>query len=343
VKRSKAILTLLIVGVLCFIFLLGFKYEDFYLTKIYWLNAKKVIVTDFGATPDDKFFDDEAFSEAIKAVKKHGKGIIYVPQGVYLLSKPLFLPSNCYLIGEDIDKTVIARAEDFNEYLVINDNIDVPGFNGNKNIIVENLTLDDRREIVQHWGGGVGFAHAENVAVRNCRILNPYWHGIEFNAVNNGLIQGCEIFNAKNAAIQIDASTAEYEGLSGYAFHGLLDEKTPSKNIKIVGNSIKGFHYSGINFAHREVKEPYSNIIIEKNYLEGNSAYAAIHNEASVKNVVITGNIIISNVGIIIGKTIEDIEITQNQIYTRKGAGLVFKNPVKGLYFKDNIMVEPET
>lgn len=62
-------------------------------------------VTDFGAIPNDKRDDTLAFIKAIK--KLEGQGAILIPEGTFLLTAPIAMPSGTVLRGQGSDKTHI--------------------------------------------------------------------------------------------------------------------------------------------------------------------------------------------------------------------------------------------
>ncbi|MBQ8718169.1 MAG: hypothetical protein IJY66_02760 [Clostridia bacterium] len=57
-------------------------------------------VRSYGAIGDGYANDTEAFQSAIDAVGKKGGGTVFVPAGIYCLTKPLVLPTSVALVGE---------------------------------------------------------------------------------------------------------------------------------------------------------------------------------------------------------------------------------------------------
>ena len=146
--------------------------------------------------------------ELVQAVEiaKTNPTIIYIYKDIKL-TNTIFIPGNTEVKGLG---NVTITANDSLNCCFSNYSVNATGYNGTKNISIENLNFD---------GGNrtsaltlIGLAHAENVTIYNCRFKNLHvWHMIELNAVNNGRIENCSFDNYGNSAssatevIQLDA------------------------------------------------------------------------------------------------------------------------------------------
>ncbi|MEM4323995.1 MAG: hypothetical protein QXO37_09085, partial [Candidatus Nitrosocaldaceae archaeon] len=139
-------------------------------------------------------------------------------KGVFNIYTHIDLPSNISLIGlpyRDRFKPLLRRIinNDYQFQLCItNLNHSAPQYNGNKNIIIENLEIDYSN--VNTKATCIFICHSENIIIRRCKItvgtINQ-GHPIEVNACRNVLISDNEIiFPSVNSntleSIQIDTA-----------------------------------------------------------------------------------------------------------------------------------------
>lgn len=170
-----------------------------------------------------------------KAIEKCGTipTIIYLVNGEYVLDETIFIPSNTKIVGLG---QVTVKADGLNCYFTNKTNGNSLGYNGSKNIILENITFDGKDKA--DGLSMVAFAHAENISIQNCVFMNLHmWHMIEFNAVFNGVIKNCKFENYGNTGgnatevIQLDSmiSESQFPWFGGY-------DSTPNKFIIIEEN-----------------------------------------------------------------------------------------------------------
>ena len=72
-----------------------------------WPSRVFNVKTDFGAKGDDVTDDTAAIEGALKAARMNGGGIVYLPWGIYRLSKTIVIPPRTALRGEQRDATVL--------------------------------------------------------------------------------------------------------------------------------------------------------------------------------------------------------------------------------------------
>lgn len=143
---------------------------------------KTVRVTDFGAVGDGVTDDTEAFRKAFGT----GKVRVIVPQGVYVV-RGLKIPSWVYLIGDGKGLTILILHEDTpaSEWVITNQDYT----NGNRNIIIEGMTLDWNKAR-QGGVGATGGQHSSCLAlakvkfawIRDVEALNAGLHGFDITA-----------------------------------------------------------------------------------------------------------------------------------------------------------------
>jgi hypothetical protein len=71
--------------------------------------AQTVSVTDFGAVGDGVTDDSSAIQAAIDSLDLQNGGLLYLPQGTYVIDAPLILPNGVSLIGSGVDSTILKK------------------------------------------------------------------------------------------------------------------------------------------------------------------------------------------------------------------------------------------
>lgn len=206
-------------------------------------------------------------SELLNAIEtaKTTPTLIYIYNDI-TLNNIIYIPSNTVIKG--LGNVTIKATGNIN-CCFSNFTNNAVGYNGSKNIRIENLTFDgENRTSVALTIIGIG--HAENVTIYNCRFKNLHvWHMIEFNAVNKGTIEKCTFENYGNSgtsgteAIQLDAMFNE----GVFPWFGNYDN-TACKDIHIKDNKFYNIGTSGIgnhSFVEGVVA---SDLFIENNYFE---------------------------------------------------------------------------
>ena len=210
--------------------------------------------------------------------------IIYLVQGDYTLDSTIYIPSNTKIVG--LGKVTI-KATGLNCYFSNKTNGQAVGYNGTKNITIENITFDGL-----DCANGltlVGIGHAENVTIENCEFKNLHmWHMIEFNAVFNGYIRNCKFDNYGNAgsngteAIQLDAMISSQQ----FPWFGNYDN-TANKHIIIEGNSFSNIGVKCIG------NHSFANGVVQKDIIINNNTFDNVHTAMCINdfdNLNITNN-----------------------------------------------------
>ena len=207
------------------------------------------------------------FKSAISSAEQKPT-LIYLVNGEYTLDSIIYIPSNTKIVG--LGKVII-KATGLNAYFINKTNGQAIGYDGTKNITIENITFDGLNS-----ANGltlVAMGHAENVLIENCEFKNLHmWHMIEFNAVFNGYIRNCKFDNYGNVgsngteAIQLDAMI----GSAQFPWFGNYDN-TANKHIIIEGN----------NFSNIGVKcignHSFGNGVVQKDIIINNNTFDNVH------------------------------------------------------------------
>lgn len=140
-------------------------------------------VKDFGAVGNGVDDDTIAIQYAINT------GSIYIPDGVYMISNAIKIPSGRLVKGESFN-TKLRLASYANVGSNVLQNADY--INGNNNIIIKNLFIDGNRANRQSATGsavipghsGVVLAHTEKSVIENVFVVSTTLHGINITADN---------------------------------------------------------------------------------------------------------------------------------------------------------------
>ncbi len=191
--------------------------------------------------------------------------LIYIYKDI-TLNNIIFIPSNTIVKGLG---NVTIKASGSINCCFSNFTNNAIGYNGTKNIRIENLTFDgENRTTVALTIIGLG--HAENVTIYNCRFKNLHvWHMIELNGVNKGTIEKCSFENYGNVgtsgteAIQLDCMFNE----GVFPWFGNYDN-TACKDIHIKDNKFYNIGTTGIGNHSFVEGVVISDLFVENNYFE---------------------------------------------------------------------------
>jgi hypothetical protein len=191
-----------------------------------------VLVTAFGATPNDGSNDSYAVQAAINSSK--AGDTIFFPAGTYNIDTQIdSLPGN-RTYTSDGDATLVGRTSDGEMLKVESDNVKI-----------SNLTFNGGGVLVDHPGGGMNqnIVFNNNVFNLNTSGNNPNGitatSGLENSSITNNLFTGY----------------AGAFGIYGYNYNGLTIANNEFVNIS-----------AGI---HMDVFSPSGNLLVEQNYITG--------------------------------------------------------------------------
>lgn len=149
-----------------------------------------ISVKDFGAVGDGTTDDWQAIQDAVDYAA--GKSKIIVPQGTYIISKEIKLPSDSWFEGQGVGNTVIKLANSAalleNVITSSNNNRSENTFR-NYNIVVTDMTLDGNYQRFSSWSGTgsqsgccISIVATSNVLISRIYAKDPSNHCIEIGA-----------------------------------------------------------------------------------------------------------------------------------------------------------------
>ncbi len=256
-------------------------------------------VKDFGAVGDGVAIDRVAIQAALDA-NLTPKGVVYVPQGTYLINGYLTVRPGTTLRGVGGGSIIKATANTF-KGLILSGDCD--------NAVIEDLVLEGANVARNILAPGIDSGSADNVTIQNCeikywgyqgiatgayptnwKVLNNYVHdnydeGIYFGLFADGnLIEGNIVFH--NGTNGID-----YTGCNGII----------SKN-RVHGNGFANIStdIQGILIYSPGAAYPVRNVIVSDNISEGNAGSGIFVSRATggvVEHVIVKGNDCYLNLG----------------------------------------------
>jgi len=223
-------------------------------------------------------------------------GRILIKSGVYILDKPITLPSNTCLEGEGWD-TILKAKDGFTGSIIYNKD----WTNGNENIILRNFQLDGNKANCPDEDYGILLDNVTNGLVEKVFVHDIKLHGVvcrngQHNYIINciaknndrdgfkigdpsaptyyGLIMGCTVENCGDTGLIIKSSpySSIIGSISKKCKHGIiLDGETPTQDLHVsVVDCITSENRNHGIFVHPEVKDfVISGCISEKNQFDG--------------------------------------------------------------------------
>lgn len=187
-------------------------------------------VMTYGAVGDGTTDDTAAINKVTREIAEDG-GIIYFPEGTYLVSSSIYFLSNQTLWFEN-GATLLSDGT-YNNIMMNYAPSTIGEYNATRNVDIIGATFD----------GGTGtenitllaFCHSQNIRIRNCTFKNAYgnWHDLEINSSKYITVDNCDFEGSRKTAatgelIQIEASDTS----QGYPW-GIKIDSTISKYIEI--------------------------------------------------------------------------------------------------------------
>ncbi len=224
--------------------------------------------------------DTKALQDCIDEVKSGG--IVYFPDGTYLISASLIFYSYQHL--KFSDNAVILRSgknDPITRYLLASySKPEWGGYEGTHDVVISGGIFDGNKDL-NELITLVNTVHCSNITIENCRFRHcAQWHFIEINGTENAVVQNC-IFDGPsytvksdilfNEQIQLDMSRHGSYG-PVYDCNGTLidfkSDDTVCRNITIKNNIFKCDGFPGVGH-HGDID--HHNIIIENNIFDGPS------------------------------------------------------------------------
>jgi hypothetical protein len=290
------------------------------------VSAARFNIQDHGATPNDGTDDTAAIRKALDACEKAGGGQVFVPAGVYVVSRQgaespiLELPSNTTLLGEGPASVLKfdQRVNDTNFWRMLGASKDC------RNVTIRDLHLDGSNTYKSYEPGktpeqnhGI-FLHSkeeviENIAIRDCLIEN-------FSGDCIGLGIGCQNITIRD----VNVRNFVRQGIQMAGGNGARD-------YLVTGcQDLEGDVQPGGSTIHVEHARGLKNVIIT-----GNRCRHSIL-AGGVDGIVIRDNVI---VGRLVANTNTNVIVQSNIIRGRDSAGYVVQlGYANGLILKDNII-----
>ncbi len=233
-------------------------------------SAKEVNVTDdCDADPSGEKDSAGAIQKALNVGRDEASDsnrvVVFVPEGVYKISRTLSIYSNTQLILDPKAKII----KDFDYGCMIKNTMhdsSSGGYDGDRNILIEGGTWDGNTKEYNAVStfSNIRLAHAHDVVVRNVTVLNnKNGHHIEAGGIRGLTIEGCYFSGftgtLKKEAIQLDVMNCEELFVDYPPF-----DDTPCDNVIIRNCTFRDIP-RGIGSHSAAVGVYYTNITIMNN------------------------------------------------------------------------------
>lgn len=245
-------------------------------------------VTNYGAKGDGVTDDASAIQSALTACNTAGGGIVYFPEGTYLLKSSVLFYSNQTLWFEN--GAVLLQGASIDNLLMSYCGSSVGEYDGTHDCLIYGAVFDGGNYTTNNTL--VGIVHSKNITFENCTFKNAYgtWHNLEINSSYNVKVINCDFEGSRKTGqngemIQIDA--INNTNTWPWTNRGLVDS-TVSKYVEVCGCI---FHDSTVVPAvgnHSEASDSF--IRIHDNVFDGLTSTRGAINLQSANNVDIHDN-----------------------------------------------------
>lgn len=236
---------------------------NFNSTVLFGINVKSKGAVGNG-TADD--------TTALQAALNEG-GVVYIPNGTYLISSSLKIYSNTHLIM-DKNATILRNSNSVKCLIYTYWEATTTEYNGQHDITIEGGILDLGTGYTQ-GGCGLGFLHCQNLTIRDVTIKhqNSGYHCVDCGGsknirVENCLFTDCLTDNTSAEMFQFDSPTGSAAfPIINYPDDSACYDNTPCVNVEICGCKFYTNDYSPAIGGHN--RGPHSHINIHDNFIYG--------------------------------------------------------------------------
>lgn len=252
--------------------------------RIEYLEMRiNVKMPPFNATGGGVEDDTQAIQKALDYVRDNNLiAEVYIPNGIYKVTKELYIHANTYLRLEDT--SVILRAHNGNLLRNYQITDDFSGYNGNGNVTIEGGIFDCNGMEYPATCNGIAWAHAQGITMRKVTIKDTVnGHAMELTGVRDVLVDNCKFIGWRDTEVDrryyFEAIQIELTSKEGYV--GLVKDYTETKDVLVqncyFGNSgTPGFRAFNVGVGSHGAlyNKYYSNIKVLNNTFEGATYWA---------------------------------------------------------------------
>ncbi len=244
---------------------------------------KFVNVLDTKGVYADGVHDDTSALQACIDEVKNG-GVVYFPDGTYLISCALIFYSNQRLRFSDNARILRSeKSETLTRYLLASySEKEQTGYGGTHDVVISGGIFDGNEKLTEP-STLINTVHCRNIVIENCRFVHcSKWHCIEINSTENAIIRNC-VFNGHtyplkcdelhNELIQLDWPHIKSYGPVYNCDGALIDfciDDTACKNVLIEANIFKCDGFPAIG--HHDIDCNHNGIVISNNIFDGASS-----------------------------------------------------------------------
>ncbi len=302
-----------------------------------WINVK-----DYGAQGNNSTDDTIAIQKAIDAAKG---GVVYVPQGSYVISNTLIIRSPMTFMGADSETSILRMVTAGKDGLQIRHTQgvtvtrlqvrDITNLGPNESRAIHVLACQkvilEHCKVVNTDDSGIRIGYDGSTNSKNCKVLYCYIQnasegsGIELMKAEDSLIEGNTVIDSREHGIRVCG-----------AVRSIITGNSVTNNT-VSGISLQGFGGSGL------VTQRIERIIVSNNICIGNSNGSGISVYNNVNRGLVSNNHIAdAKLGIRIedpnGHGNQDIQFTGNTI-SDCTTPIAIKGEQKRLTFRNNLIV----
>lgn len=191
-------------------------------------------VKDYGAKGDGVTDDASAIQSALTASNVDGGGIVFFPEGTYLLKSSALFYSNQILLFEP--GATLLQGAAINSLMRNYSTTSVGGYDGTHDSMIIGATFDGGTYTENNTL--LGFCHAKNITVKDCKFKNAYgiWHDLEINSSQYVLVENCDFNGSRKTGqngenLQIDGACST----SYYPWGDIKIDNTVSQYVEVKG------------------------------------------------------------------------------------------------------------
>lgn len=277
---------------------------------------------------------------------RKGGGIVFLPAGTYRIEKTLKIPSNIILRGAG-SATILKPSISIGEREYPNNRViqNADEAKGNREIIIENLTIDGEFLGEYHKTGiyGISLNNCDNCFIRNVIVRKCSGEGILVAyGKGNIVVENCIVeennhginIHHIHGAVLVKDNICKRNGINKPQYGGIGIFVEGVENVSITGNICQDNAWAGIVWMGgadevRGIKYPANDCLIANNICINNGSQGGIFlngTYSETRRFLVQGNICKENESHgIWGFKVRDGVIGNNMSVNNKGYGILLK------------------
>jgi hypothetical protein len=256
-------------------------------------------------TTNEELYTDTELQLALDQCDPDGCTVI-LEEGVYLITQTSFISSHTTLKGQGKESTILRLADNVNDHILQNSNVDSPNAHVNSDIRIENLKIEGNSANNQldtpdgDKSKGIFFKNTDRTTIKNVWIEDTMGNGMTFSGDGDNRPEILDISFCWVSDVQSKGIAVNQVNIVSVIFNKTWDTINQGihigygRMVHVIGNATTQTGEQGIMTSYLSGEVIVANNIVKKTYRNGG---IALSGDSTTKPMQAIGNQIINVAG----------------------------------------------